>query len=386
VTSKTLLASASVALVAASVGGMILLRPTPLPPSAAPTAVAALGRLLPEGAVVAVGGPPGARLGRFEEGIEEGVRVTEGTVVAYLDTYPEALAVRDHAVTELAEAEERRRAEEQSGQARVDEATVAIERAERALRLKYEAQEAEVRRATAELDTRRLDEQRANRLRSADAILPAQHEAATLAVRQAQEVVNRSQAALSELREELDLQLRTARAGLRAAEGDRTRALVAARVQTLRQALRVAEARLDLARIRAPITGEILGIVAHPGEAIGGLPILKIGNTASMVAIAEVYETDVRLVRVGQRATVSSRALGEAIPGRVERIGTLIHKADVLGIDPVADTDGRVIEVRIRLEHSSTAARFSQHQVDVLIDTATAVGPTSTAPPAPRGQ
>ena len=117
------------------------------------------------------------------------------------------------------------------------------------------------------------------------------------------------------------------------------------------------------------MSGEVLQVVAYPGEAIGNGPILKLGNTDSMVAIAEVYETDVRFVKVGQKATITSKALGEPITGKVERVGSLIHKSDVLGIDPTSATDSRVIEVRIRLDASPAAAKFNQHQVDVVIET-----------------
>jgi HlyD family secretion protein len=48
----------------------------------------------------------------------------------------------------------------------------------------------------------------------------------------------------------------------------------------------------------------------------------------------------------------------------------------VLDLDPTADADARVIEVRIRLDESRVAAGYNHHQVDVLIE----VGePTSRA-------
>jgi HlyD family secretion protein len=360
-------------------------RRDPAPPARDPGSVAALGRLQPEGDIVSVGGPPGSRLARFESGVSEGAQVNEGDVLAYLDSYAEAVAAREHAASELADAEQRRRAEERSGQASIDEANLSIRRANTALQLKSDAQDAELRRSNAELERVRLELQRAEKLKAADAILPAQYEAAALAAKQAEEVVARNRATLAELKEEREIQLQRAQSGLRAAEASRVRAELSARVQTLTQSLKLAEARVDLTRIRAPIGGEILQIVTHPGEALGPAPILRMGNTGSMFAIAEVYETDVPLVRVGQKATITSRALGEPITGRVERIGALIHKGDVLGIDPTADTDARVIEVRIRLDASPIAARFNQHQVDVVIDTsgtATAPAPGGTAPPA----
>jgi HlyD family secretion protein len=93
------------------------------------------------------------------------------------------------------------------------------------------------------------------------------------------------------------------------------------------------------------------------------------GDTEAMAAVAEVYETDVQFVRPDNRATVTSGAFPERITGRVERIGALIHKSDVLGIDPTAAADARIVEVRIRLDSSATASHYNRHQVHVAIET-----------------
>jgi HlyD family secretion protein len=53
--------------------------------------------------------------------------------------------------------------------------------------------------------------------------------------------------------------------------------------------------------------------------------------------------------------------------GTVVRVGSLIAKNDVLGIDPTADVDARVIEVRIRLDPSPLASRLVHLQVNVQI-------------------
>src|SRR5206468_6695772 len=116
--------------------------------------------------------------------------------------------------------------------------------------------------------------------------------------------------------------------------------------------LKSAEEQLELTIIRAPIDGEILKVLTYPGERIANDPILKMGDTADMHVIAEVYETDVGFIRVGQRATITSEALGEPVQGTVEEIGKLIYKNDVLNIDPRADKDTRIVEVRVKLDNS----------------------------------
>ncbi len=86
-----------------------------------------------------------------------------------------------------------------------------------------------------------------------------------------------------------------------------------------------------------------------------------------MYAVAEVYETDVHRVRLGQRATITSQALEQPLEGTVDKVHAKVGKQDVLNTDPAARTDARVVEVEIRLDDSARAAAFTNLQVDVRI-------------------
>jgi HlyD family secretion protein len=131
--------------------------------------------------------------------------------------------------------------------------------------------------------------------------------------------------------------------------------------------LQGADAELELSTVRSPIDGQVLEIRAREGERVGPDGIAEIGETAAMYAVAEVYETDIGRVSVGQRARVSSPALGRELEGTVERIGLEIGKRDVLSTDPVADADARVVEVQIRLLEPELAASLTNLRVDVVI-------------------
>jgi HlyD family secretion protein len=111
----------------------------------------------------------------------------------------------------------------------------------------------------------------------------------------------------------------------------------------------------------------VLIIHARAGERIGPDGLLELGQTERMYVVAEVYETDIALVRVGQKAVVSSPALSKPITGTVERIGQLIGKNDILDLDPVARMDSRVIEVFILLDDAQAVASLTNLQVDVEI-------------------
>jgi len=135
--------------------------------------------------------------------------------------------------------------------------------------------------------------------------------------------------------------------------------------------LDLARAELELSSVRAPIDGQVIEIHAREGERVDTADgILEIGDTAAMYAIAEVYETDIGRVRVGQHAVIRSPALPQTLEGVVERIGLKIGKKDVLSTDPVADADARVVEVDIRLAEPELAAMFTNLRVDVVIDSA----------------
>jgi len=134
-----------------------------------------------------------------------------------------------------------------------------------------------------------------------------------------------------------------------------------------RAQLRYAQAELARTTVRAPFDGQVLEIHARTGEKVGPKGILELGRTDEMYAIAEVYETDVRRIEVGQRAQVSSPALEAPIEGVVERVGMKIGKLDALSTDPAARTDARVVEVEIRLDDSVPVKSLTNLQVEIAI-------------------
>ncbi len=128
------------------------------------------------------------------------------------------------------------------------------------------------------------------------------------------------------------------------------------KVKVARAHLAAARAELELAEVRAPMAGQVLAVHAKAGERVDADGIIELGRTDEMYAIAEVYETDIGSVREGQLATITSPALPGPLTGRVERIGLMVAKMDVLDTDPVAKTDARIIEVDIRLRFARETA------------------------------
>ncbi len=53
--------------------------------------------------------------------------------------------------------------------------------------------------------------------------------------------------------------------------------------------------------------------------------------------------------------------------GKVERVSLKVGRLDVIGTDPIAKTDARVVEVFILLDDSDAVSRFTNMQVKVEI-------------------
>jgi HlyD family secretion protein len=131
--------------------------------------------------------------------------------------------------------------------------------------------------------------------------------------------------------------------------------------------LAAAKARLELAVVRSPLRAQILEIHSYPGERVGPEGIMELGRTDRMYAVAEVYETDITAVKVGQLAKVQTSAMAEALSGKVERISLKVGRLDAVGTDPIAKTDARVVEVFILLDNSELVERYTNMQVKVEI-------------------
>lgn len=148
---------------------------------------------------------------------------------------------------------------------------------------------------------------------------------------------------------------------------------VAAAQAELRQAIasaKEAKANLDQTYLKAPQEGVIFKIHTRPGETVSNNGIAEIGQVNQMMAVAEVYQTDVSKIQPGQKVRIESTSLPTDIHGIVDRIGWQIERQNVINSDPSENIDSRVVEVHIRLDEASTqkAAKFTNLQVKVAIE------------------
>jgi HlyD family secretion protein len=343
-------------------------QPQPAVTATAPSAsrnITALGRIEPEGEVLDISGPSGDRVEQLL--VRESDYVTTGQPLAYLDGYLERLAERDLAVTQLAEAEAKLRTETSFGEAQIREAEARVQMASTPKSAEILAQQATMQRLQAELAAAQRDLKRLQRLRQEGAISQQAFDDQGLVVTSKQQQLNNARATLNQLLQQRSTGLVNAQAQLQSARAGLTRSQTQILIASATSNLKLANAKLEKVIIRAPRAGQILKIFTHQGEAIGDNGLLQMGNTRQMYVVAEVYETDIGKVRVGQMATITSSAFPTPLQGQVERVGLRIGKNDVLNTDPAANTDVRVVEVRIRLNESRLVAGLTNLQVDVAI-------------------
>jgi HlyD family secretion protein len=310
----------------------------PIAPRALTIGVSALGRLAPEGEVIAVAPNSGTEGGRVERLlVAVGDAVAAGEVVAVLDSHKR----REAAVRES------------QAQVAVSRAKLAQVKAGRKPE-DVRAQEALVSRNQAELLAAERDLGRAASLLRKSAYSQQEFDDQRLKYQQAQESLNQAEAQLEAMKAIPAVDVAVAAAELAEAEAG----------------LLVARADGEATLVRSPINGRVLRIDARPGERVGEKGIVEVGNTAQMHAVAEVYEQDVGRVKLGQAARVRIPTLGVEMGGEVVRKDLVVSRKVIFSNDPVADIDARVIEVRIRLSSvdSARVAGLSNARAEVVID------------------
>lgn len=306
------------------------------PHAAELTHVGAWGRLAPRGEVRSLAAPSSAEGARIATlNVVEGQRVAEGEVIAILDSQDKRTAAVDHVKSLLALADaklEQVRFPAKPSEIAAQEALIA--------RLKYELSQSET-------DLKR--EEALGKI-SVESTL----EQARLKWNQAVQNKRQAEAQLESLKTPRPTDV----------------AVAERQVDEARSALKQAEVDQALTEIRSPCSATVLRIHTRAGEKVGDHGVVSIGDLDQMYAIAEVYEADLARLKIGQAARVRIPTLKLEIPGEIERLGYVVQRKDVFNIDPVADTDARVIEVWVRLAPDAPQAvqQLSNARVEVIID------------------
>lgn len=316
--------------------------PTPASPAAAkparPASVIGLGTLLPSGDLVTVAPPSGAGDARIASiHVDEGDRVAAGQLVAVLDNEPrlKRAVTAAEAVVGLREADLVRT--RVSVKASLDEASGALAEAEAV------AQEAD------------LNLERARSLYVRRTVSKATIDKAEADAARAGAAVEQARARLTRYEGTLE---------------DQSDVVYAKRsLDVARSDLAVAEENLEQSYVRAPIAGTLLSLHLQPGEKPGSDGIMVVGNIDQMTVDVEIYQADIAAVSVGDAVEITADAFEDVLTGAVTEIGLEVKRQSVIGSDPAANTDARVVDVTVVLDDQSSAraSRFSNLQVRAAI-------------------
>ncbi|XHY15808.1 Chromosome partition protein Smc (plasmid) [Pseudoseohaeicola sp. NH-UV-7] len=302
--------------------------------------VVALGRIIPFGDVISVATPSGAGDARIAEvRVAIGDKVEAGDVLAVLDNLPQLQSAVASARANLRVREATLAQTKASTQASQAEAQASLERAQATAK----AAQAELARVTS------LFERGVTTRAEFDRIVAATTEA--------ERDVERAFATLSRFStgsETAQADIAVAEANLEAARADLDRAIQ----------------DLERANVRAPEAGTVLDIHARPGERPPDDGIIDLGDTSQMTVEAEVYQTMIGRVTIGDPVTVSAEALARDLTGVVSAIGLEIGRQTITSDEPASNTDARVVDVIIVLDAGSSelARSFTNLEAIVRID------------------
>ncbi len=297
--------------------------------------VVALGRLIPEGKVITISPPYGSGDARIEEiKIAVGSQVKRGDTLALLDNYGSlesaVLSAESNVALQKAALEQTRL----TISSNLDEAKATLERAKSAAKLASQ------------------DLNRQQDLYKKGAAVQAELDQAIAVSTQALKDVTKAQATVAryeaqKIDEQPDVVVASRKLDSAITDLNRT--------------------RRDLARgiVTAPASGTILEIHARPGEKPGTKGILEIGNIRNMTAELEVYQSEIAYVAVGQQVELTADALKTSFNGLVSEIGYSVERQTMMRDDPAANTDARVIKVKVNLDEESSrrASRFTNLEV-----------------------
>ncbi|MBD2196972.1 MULTISPECIES: ABC exporter membrane fusion protein [Calothrix] len=335
--------------------------------------VTALGKLSPKGEIIKISATVTAQGSRVEQLlVKEGDRVKKNQVIAILDS-------RDRLEAALQEAQEqvkvaqanlaKTQAGAKPGEIVAQKAAIARLTAER--KGQIASQIATIERLEAQVKNATEEDNRYQQLYAQGAVSASQKDSKRLNLETERKTLQAAKAELQQIQSASQQQIKEASANLEQIAEVRGVDVAAAQAEVQRAvaAMNVAKVNLQQAYVRSPQDGQVFEIHTHPGEIISDDGIINLGQTKQMYAIAEVYESDISKVQPGQKVQVINDFFPEQLQGTVDWIGLQVRRQNVVNTDPSSNIDGRVIEVRVRLDPASSnkAAKFTNMQVKVII-------------------
>jgi HlyD family secretion protein len=374
----------------ASASLLVACQPKPVepPPQVAPRRVSALGRLEPETKIRKVSVSSSLSGDRIEKLlVQENQVVKEGTPLAILNSYGTLKASLDEA-NELVGVAESKLAQVKAGakQGEIRAQEYKVQSLERQLAGEQLSQDQTVKAARSTANEAKLEMQRYDQLYKAGGVSALQRDryrtrADTTSADLAKAIETRA-GTLSTLRADIEsarqtlAQIKEVRPEDVTTANNELRKAIASRNRALQE--------FDFATVRAPQNGQILRIIARPGDKVGEDGILEMADTTRMIVTAEVYQTDLPKLFEGQTASITADGFEGSLKGKVYQVLSQVQRQTVFTGQPGENMDQRVFEVKIRLDttpEEQLKLRFGSNlQVNVVFD------PKSQSAPGQPGQ
>ncbi|MBW4535804.1 MAG: HlyD family efflux transporter periplasmic adaptor subunit [Pleurocapsa minor HA4230-MV1] len=342
--------------------------------------VVALGKLTPKGEVIklSVANAEDSRVNQIL--VDEGDRVKKDQVIAILQGFENSQRNLEEAEKEV-ELTQARLAQVQAGeskQAQLAAQQANISRLESQLRNETAERQAAIASAKAQLKQAQLTYDRNRSLQQQGAVSIQAFDRTKEGLDMAQATLNERLAQLGNTQQTLKQEITQERENLAQLQEIRPVDLKVAELEVEKATIAVEKIKADLedTKVKVPISGQILRINTRVGEQVNTEEgIVELGRTDEMYAIAEVYETDIGKVKIGQPATVSSEYGGFTgkLKGTVEHLGLQVGTKELSATseeDPTQDENSRIVEVKIRLnpEDSQKVSSLTNMQVRVEIN------------------
>ncbi|MDB9307314.1 ABC exporter membrane fusion protein [Aphanizomenon sp. CS-733/32] len=375
----------------------------------APQAVTALGRLEPETEIIKLSAPLGLDGDRIAAVlVKEGDHVKLGQVIAILQTrdllknaviqstkqvkVAKAKLAQIKAGAKLGEIQEQSAIVERikaqyAGDRQAQEENIAR------ISAQWEgdriAQTATINKLTAELKNAESEYKRYEKLFAEGAVSNSVIDSKRLNVETAKQTLSESQAILNRINTTANKQLAEAKVALNRINNTSNKQiretqaklnsiaevrpvdvqLAQTEIESAIANLNRAKTELEAAYIRAPMAGQIIKIHTRVGEKIGDQGIADFAQTNKMMAVAEVYQTDISKVKLGQKAIITSQGFPGKLQGTVQQIGLQVNRQNVFSDQPGENLDSRIVEVKIRLtpEDSKKVSGLTNLQVQTAI-------------------
>jgi HlyD family secretion protein len=342
----------------------------------APRQVSALGRIEPETKIRRVSVPSSLSGDRIEKLlVQEDDEVKQGQPLAILNSYGSLKASLDEA-TELVGVNRAKLAQVQAGakQGEIRAQEYQVESLERQLAAAKLTGDQAVASAQAKAREAKLERQRFDGLYAAGGISELERDryrtrANTTEAELAKAIEDRAgtearlkadiegaKQTLEKIKEVRPEDVVTARNELRQAEAARERA----------------KQEFDYATVRAPQNGRVLKIFAWPGSKVGDDGLLEMADTSNMIITAEVYQTDIAKLKIGQGATITADGFQGSARATLYKILPQVQKQSTFAGTPGENMDQRVYEVKLRIHppagKEERLSYASNLQVNVVFD------------------